>query len=474
MTTLAALLTLAQGSTIAIDPARSRSWEGWGTSLCWMGNPFGDRDDVADLLFSLKRTRIAGETLPGLGLNVVRYDAGACGPGEVEGRRMLLSKGMLPFRRMEGFWLDPAKGEAGWDWTRDPGQRAMMLKAKARGANRFELFSNSPMWWMCADANPSGAERATDDNLRPDRYGAFAIYLATIAAHGPRRWGVRFTSVEPFNEPVTDYWSATGRQEGCHFSVGAQVAFLPVLRRELDRQGLSDTPIAASDETSFTQALRTWRAFDAPTRARVARANVHGYEQSGLAREAYAAALGDEPRWNSEHGDGDASGLSTARELSLDLNVLRPSAWCYWQPLDGGGWGFLDCDMPNATIRRANPKLFVLAQYTRHVRPGMAILRTGDPRAVAAYDAKRRKLVVVLENEREATTRSIDLSAFRLDSRVAALWKTEPQGSARYRREPDSRFEGDALRIDLPAASVVTVELSNVGVRERGVSAHGS
>jgi len=463
----AALLIAAQGPAVTIDPAKSRSWQGWGTSLCWMGNAFGERDDIADLLFTRKTVSINGQRLPGLGLNIVRYNAGACAPGVIDGKRMVLSKNVLAFRQMEGLWLDPAKGDAGWDWSRDAAQRAMMLKAKARGADYFELFSNSPMWWMCANANPSGAERATDDNLPPDRYEAFANYLATIAAQAPHRWGVRFTSVEPFNEPVTDYWSASGRQEGCHFSVAAQTAFLPVLRRELDRQGLRSTPIVASDETSFGQARITWNDLGPDARAVINRVNVHGYQRSEPDRAAYAVALSDQPRWNSEHGDGDASGLSTARDLSLDLNVLRASAWCYWQPLDGGGWGFLDCDMPPAKIKGVNPKLFVLAQYTRHIRPGMTILETGDSHVVAAYDTKRRKLAIVLENEADATTKTLGLSAFRLGSPLASVRKTEPKGESRYQRGPDMRIAGDNLTVEVPAACVLTLEISNVVVRKQ-------
>ncbi len=461
--TFAALLLMSQATPLVIDPSAAQGkWEGWGTSLCWMGNPFGERDDIADLLFTTKTVKIGDEELPGLGMTVVRYNAGACGPGEVEGRTMVLSKNVLPFRQMEGLWLDPSKGEAGWDWTRDPHQRAMMLKAKARGANRFELFSNSPMWWMCADANPSGAAKATDDNLRPDMHGAFAKYLATIAAQAPRRWGVRFTSVEPFNEPDTDYWSATGRQEGCHFSPATQAAFLPILRQELDRQGLKKLPIAASDETSFDHARTTWTSLAPALKDLVGRVNVHGYQQSETARTAFAAVLGDKPRWNSEHGDGDASGLSTARELSLDLHVLRPTGWCYWQPLDGGGWGFLNCDMPSATVKGVNPKLFVLAHYMRHVRPGMTIIKTDDAGIVVAYDAKARKLVIVAENQKEAATKTFDLSGFRLGRQTAAHWITEPKGTARYLKTGDIILNGSVLHIDLPAASVQTFEISEV------------
>lgn len=60
---------------------------------------------------------------------------------------------------------NPDPASASWDWNADANQRAMLLK-RERGADRFELFSNSPMWWMCANDNPSGAAKGSDDNLQ--------------------------------------------------------------------------------------------------------------------------------------------------------------------------------------------------------------------------------------------------------------------------------------------------------------------
>jgi galactan endo-1,6-beta-galactosidase len=463
MISLVSLLISFQSSTLVIDPsAKVCVWEGWGTSLCWMGNSFGERKDLADFLFTTKMVRVGSQILPGLGLNIVRYNAGACGPGEVEGKSMVLSKDVLAFRQMEGFWIDPTKGEQGWDWSRDKGQRAMMLNAKARGANRFELFSNSPMWWMCANNNPSGAAQSTDDNLRVDQQGAFAHYLATIAAQSDKRWGVRFTSIEPFNEPASDYWGADGRQEGCHFSAATQAAFLPVLRAELDRQGLQTLPIVSSDETSFDQALSTWNAFDSNVRSIISRENVHGYRHTEGSRLAFATALETKPRWNSEHGDGDATGLTTARELSLDLNQLRPSAWCYWQPLDGGGWGLLNCDMVAAKVKEPNPKLYVLAQYMRHIRPGMTILASVDPKFVSAYDPRKRKLVVVAQGGETPSNRTLDLSAFRISRHTVKRWITVPKGQERYVQEPNLAYTGSSVTVNLPAESIQTFEIEDV------------
>jgi galactan endo-1,6-beta-galactosidase len=153
-----------------IDPeATQRTWDGWGTSLAWLGKAFGERDDVADFLFSRKEVTLEGQVIPGLGLNIARYNAGACSESEVNGKRIALSSNAPPCRMMEGFWLDgkdPDPKSASWDWSGDKNQRSLLLKARQRGADRFELFSNSPMWWMCKNLNPSGAEEATEDNLR--------------------------------------------------------------------------------------------------------------------------------------------------------------------------------------------------------------------------------------------------------------------------------------------------------------------
>ena len=244
---------------LRIDPSVSHGvWEGWGTSLCWMGNVFGQQDDIADFLFTTKPTTFKGKSVPGLGLNIVRYNAGACSDNEIDGRKMKVSKIIRKYRQMEGFWLDgknPDPTSASWDWSVDANQRAMLLKARDRGANRFELFSNSPMWWMCANDNPSGAANANDDNLPEKNYQAFAIYLATVAKVTKERWGVPFTSIASFNEPMSSWWFADCKQEGCHFSREAQAKMLPILRAELVRQRLGDLAITASDETHYDRCV---------------------------------------------------------------------------------------------------------------------------------------------------------------------------------------------------------------------------
>jgi hypothetical protein len=126
----------AQLADVTPDPAASRGiWEGWGTSLAWWAAVFGNRDDVADLLFTAKTVTLEGQTLPGLDLNIVRYNAGGCSWNEVDGHKIVVSQIYFP-RQMEGFWLDGKSADPqspSWNWSVDANQRAMMAKARDRG-----------------------------------------------------------------------------------------------------------------------------------------------------------------------------------------------------------------------------------------------------------------------------------------------------------------------------------------------------
>jgi hypothetical protein len=148
-----ALVPLSSADLTTTIDAKSNFgiWEGWGTSLAWWAQAFGTRDDLADLFFTTKTVTIAGQALPGLGFNIARYNAGACSSNTYNGSRMVVSPKMIPSRQMQGFWIDWASSDPtskSWDWSVDAAQRAMLEKARDRGADVLELFSNSPMWYV--------------------------------------------------------------------------------------------------------------------------------------------------------------------------------------------------------------------------------------------------------------------------------------------------------------------------------------
>ena len=87
---VATFILAEDDAVISIHPHDVRGvWEGFGTSLCWLGAAIGNTrntDLVADLLFTLSKSIHVpdlGETahLPGLGLNLARYNIGGSGSG---------------------------------------------------------------------------------------------------------------------------------------------------------------------------------------------------------------------------------------------------------------------------------------------------------------------------------------------------------------------------------------------------------
>jgi hypothetical protein len=458
-------------ATITINPgADYGAWEGWGTSLAWWANVFGDRDDFADIFFTTGSVAYNGATLPGLGLNIARYNLGACSWNSVNGETMVASPNIPRFKQIEGFWQDwnnedPAS--SAWNWNVDANQRAALVKAVQRGA-AAELFANSPMWWMCLNHNPSGAAGG-GLNLQSWNHRQHALHLAVTARYARDRWGVNFRTVDPFNEPSANWWRADGTQEGCHIDPTTQRSVLAHMRTELDRQGLGGVAISASDESLFDQARTTWSSFDAATRSLVRQVNVHGYQGTGGRRDLLyndVRAAG-KILWNSEYGDSDGTGINMAYNLCLDWRWLHPTAWCYWQVMDpSAGWAAIQYDFNTLRAGAVQPKYYVLAQFTRHIRPGMRIIDTGVGYAAAAYDPAARRLVIVAVNTGAAQTLTFDMSGFSQvtggTGGVVPRWSTVPAGSDRYTQRQDVRVSGKRVSVAFPAASVQTLHVDGV------------
>jgi galactan endo-1,6-beta-galactosidase len=350
ITTILLLLVISSSTyanyTTKVNPVNDwGQWEGWGTSLAWWANTFGEREDFADILFTTKNVNYLGKSIPGLGMNIARYNVGGCSWNSINKETMVASSKIPKFKQIEGFWLnwdstDP--NSSSWKWDVDKKQREMMQKAKARGANKFELFSNSPMWWMLINHNPSGADNG-GDNLQSWNYDKFAIYLATVAKYASDHWDIDFASVEAFNEASSNWWKSGGTQEGCHISSEVQQKVIEHLRPELDKRGLHNTIISASDENSYDLAITVWNSYSSASKSKVGRVNVHGYQYNGGKRDHLYKIVHDDKKalWNSEYGEGDSNGMPLAENLSLDLYWLHPTAWVYWQPFDYGGWGLI-------------------------------------------------------------------------------------------------------------------------------------
>ncbi|KJA20351.1 glycoside hydrolase family 30 protein [Hypholoma sublateritium FD-334 SS-4] len=457
--------------TTTINPASNRgSWEGWGVSLAWWGKIFGTRSDLADIFFTKNLVSYSGSTLPGLGLNIVRYNAGASSSNSINGTTMA-SNSILSSRKIDGYWIDwtsSSPSSSSWSWGVDTNQRNMMALAKARGVDRFELFSNSPMWWMCSNHNPAGASDG-GENIQSWNIANHAVYLATIAKYAHDNWGITFTSVEPFNEPSSSWWKSTNNQEGSHFSIATQTQVISALRTELNNRGLSSTAVSASDENTYDLAVSTWNSFNSTIRGKIGRINVHGYQQTSGRRDLLysAASAAGLKIWNSEYGDSDATGTQLAQSLLLDFSTLHPTAWTYWQAVDGSGWGLITGDVEAGSLSSATKKYFVLAQFTRHIREGMRILDSGNSAVAAAYDATNRKLVIVAANFNSGQYINFDLSKFSQPSTngaAVARWSTHLTSSEQYASYSDTVMSGTKFWSYFDQNTVQTFEVNNVSL----------
>jgi galactan endo-1,6-beta-galactosidase len=379
---------------------------GWGSSLAGWGRAVGgtqNADYYADLIYTTKET----DGFPGLGLNIVRYNVGG---GGINQRRENKGPKLQWQMDIHGYWTDPNSSDSEtWNWSSDENQRTMMRKARDRGANLFEMFSDSPMWWMNANRSTAGSDTG-GDCLTPENYDRFAFYLAAVAKYAADDWGINFNSVEPFNEPSADWWKYPNRQEGCHFDVATQEAILQRVRRALDKAGLKGIAVAAADENNVDAGLNTWNSDDSATRFQVGRLNVHGYSNGTEPyhcpnRTELRRAAADKPRWLSEYGDGDASGDWLAQEIIRDVKELQPNGWVYGQPVEPDvhdfGWGLINAnyvdthDRPSSqqtAFVRANRKFLVFGQFTRYVRPGSHLIEIADPNSIAVYESSWRRL----------------------------------------------------------------------------------
>ena len=310
----------AAAATVLIDPSIAfQPWQGWGTSLAWWAKAVGGFPEPIRSEYLEK----AFDPVKGLGLNVVRYNIGG---GENPLHQPPNPEFMVYRTNVPGY--EPSPGV--WDWTADANQRYVLQQSVRYGADQLEAFSNSPPWWMTVSGTRDrGCSGRGQPAARPAtrRRELRAHYLATVVAHfDGTDWHVRFRTLEPLNEP-TNGWSYGGghtHQEGCVVRRAHQNAVVKATIAALRQQGLRETSVTASDETSIVSSLRTFPYYNAPG-ARRAVEDQHAQLRRRRPNSAFrpGARGAGKDLWLSEYGDGDPSGLTMSRRI-----LGRPSTGC--------------------------------------------------------------------------------------------------------------------------------------------------
>lgn len=439
---------------IVIDAEkRAQTLEGWGVSLCWWANMTGRwTDDRIDTL-------VHWLTSPnGLNYNIFRYNIpGGDDPNWAHCEPHHMGKGKGLRAEMPGFKVHP---DSAYDWAADSAQIKVLRRIReARPDAIFEAFSNSAPWWMTVSGCVGGHDDPNKDNLAPERYADFAQYLLDVCRYFRDSLAIEFRTLEPFNEPYTNYWNRSGSQEGCHFEAESQVEMLKVLHPMLQASGLK-TVISASDETSTKASLRDLKIYGDATRF-LGQWNVHTYhakneERAEIHRIAQEKGL---RLWMSESGDGGrgiGGNIRMLQRLFDDMRYLQPVAWVDWQYVEEftDQWNLVRGRWSEQSFEKV-PNFFVRQQVTRFIRQGYTFLQVADEQTLAAISLDGTEIVIVrLNNERNDVAATYDLGALanRLPDSVATYTT-----SATQQLEPGSiPVSANALRLNLKPRSVVT------------------
>jgi O-glycosyl hydrolase len=363
----AAATTAAEGVTLTPNPWYAGDpFQGWGTSLVWFANATGGypeelREDLYQAVF--------GEE--GLDLNIARYNIGGGNASDVVDY-------LRPGGAVDGWWAPDADGSAGvyggastayadreavrasfdpddlsqYDLDADATQRWWVDRLAADDQiSHWETFANSAPYFMTESGYVSGGFNSTAQQLKTASEADFVSYLTRVTEQLEQTSGIEVESIDPFNEPNTNYWGTTirdgqptGRQEGMHVSPDQQVRVIAALQAELAESGTTtDAFIAAMDETNPGIFATNWAAYPQATRDAVERLNVHTYGTSGRLGVRDLAKQADSPLWMSEiegswvngwDPTNIENGLGMAGRVMDDLRELEPDAWVLWQPVE--------------------------------------------------------------------------------------------------------------------------------------------
>lgn len=521
-----------EATVLTPNPAyQGPEFQGWGTSLVWFANATGDYpEDVRRDLFD----KVFGPD--GLNLNIARYNIGGGNATDVPAY-------LRPGGAVDGWWnpdyatddgvtaeyadreayaaaWDPDDPDA-YDFDADATQRWWLeALAAERDDMVWEAFSNSPPYFLTESGFVSGGiGDGNTEQLAEEDIEAFVGYLTEVVDHVEAEHGIDFATLDPFNEPNTNYWAthlgadgwptSASRQEGAHIGPEVQERVIEALAERLDApQTATDVAISAMDETNPSRFAANWNAYGPEARDAVEQLNVHTYGTGDRVVVRDIAKAADKPLWMSEvEGSWDSTGhnltniengLGMAGRIVDDMRELEPEAWVFWQPVEdlynmekveNSNWGSVlvdfDCDDNGDSARRiadgeadpscevlTNSKFNTVRNFTHFIEPGDRFVPAGDDNTTAALNASGDGVDLVHINDSGAPeTVSLDLSAFGDVSDDAAVTPVVTTESPAEDPTANALVTGAPVAVDavtgtatltLPAKSVSTLQVAGV------------
>src|SRR5215217_2919515 len=152
--------------------------ENFGAAGAWFSEGIGknwpteNREKMAEWLFSKEIDKSGNPK--GIGLSAWRFNIGG---GTAEQGD---SSGINDFRKRVESFLNP---DGTYDWTKQAGYLWFTKKAKEYGVENLIAFSNTPPVQFTKNGLGYKTEKDYLNNLKSDKYEAYATFLATVLKH---------------------------------------------------------------------------------------------------------------------------------------------------------------------------------------------------------------------------------------------------------------------------------------------------
>lgn len=388
--------------TVSVGTGRDQRMQGFGASGAWVGDdlihfPKAVRDRLGAMLFGRR----------GIALSGYRYNVGGGGVGVTN-----------PVRAPESFLT--SKGT--YDWSADPGGRALLVLAKRYHVPELTAFVNSaPARWTTNGKNCGGSL-----SPEPASMLAFGHYLATVVRHFRQTEGITFSWVSPMNEPDDSFSGCN--QEGMAVPAGQRVPLVRDVGHALASEAPWSHVIADESATATIQLggeAPAWLLTQGTSKWLAAVAT-HGYDfpsAQALGSVRSLASRVHKPVWTTEvccyngrpgllgfgtqYDPTMSSGIWLADTIWQDLAVADESAFYWWSAaspsmgcdpkierscatsVNAEGWndGLVYYDPHYATDKNfqlyTTKRFYVMGNFSRYIPPGAVRQSTnGSPAGV--------------------------------------------------------------------------------------------
>ena len=499
------MMCYAQSYTIDAS-IKHQTMANFGASDAWtvqfMGLwPDEKRNGMADLLFSME-TDASGKP-KGIGLSLWRFYIGA--GSAFQGTNSYIAD---EWKRTECFQnLDGT-----YDWTKQEGQRWFLKAAKERGVEQFLAFCKSPPIQMTMNGLASSKFRPADGtyNIKPDKYGDFADFMATVVVEIEKRDGIKFQYLSPFNEPDIN-WNEDSSQEGTTALMSEIAKTVRLLNEQLEQRQLN-TKIIVPECGIYDNMYK--RNTDRPGRDEQIETLFNPASEHYIGNEKHVPQLiVGHSYWTTEPADtllkkrqelrnalkkqnldfwhteycllgapevggiegrdlGMTSALYAARVIHYDICVANAAAWQWWRGIskddrkNGLVYCTVDDDKKDGTFTDSK-LLWALGNYSRFVRPGAVRLDiqskndTNDPEGlmISSYihHADQQLVTVIINYSNEKKV--IDLKTKNVSVKDFTPYVTSDREGDNLAPLPKVKY---GSKITIPERSVVTLIANNI------------